>query len=170
VTAHDRSSPPVMARMWHSGWACGRRDRTLDRLLTIQGIQVAEDRGRSSAPRLWSARARCRSAWLLHFVAGRVGARGLFVPKPSCRTDCQGFGMPGLGNTVRRRPPPSVVVGGDCYSLGYSVAREPMSQAVAWEFVWGQSASRLRNQADLSVSDRSSLSPVPRSRTQWAQP
>ena len=39
--------------------------------------------------------------------------------------------MPGLGNIVRRRPLASMVVGGDCYSLGYSVAREPVSRAVA---------------------------------------
>ncbi len=49
---------------------------------------------------------------------------GLFVPKPSHRVRCQRCGVPDLGTTVRRCPLAFTAVGGDCYSLGYSVARE----------------------------------------------
>ena len=45
--------------------------------------------------------------------------------------DCQGGGMSDLGCTVRRCPLASTAVGDDCYSLGYSVARESVSRAVA---------------------------------------
>jgi hypothetical protein len=46
---------------------------------------------------------------------------GLFVPKPSHRTDCQRCGISDLGSAVRRRPLASTAVGGDCYSVGYSL-------------------------------------------------
>lgn len=49
---------------------------------------------------------------------------GLFVPKPSTGWDGQRPSTPELGETVRERPLASTAVGGDCYSLGYSVARE----------------------------------------------
>jgi hypothetical protein len=54
----------------------------------------------------------------------RLVEAGLFVPKPTRDAGCQGCGLPGLGSTVRRCPLTSTAVGGDCYSLGYSVARE----------------------------------------------
>jgi hypothetical protein len=38
--------------------------------------------------------------------------------------------LPDLGSTVRRCPLASTAVGGDCYSLGYSVARDSMARAV----------------------------------------
>lgn len=50
-------------------------------------------------------------------------AIGLFVPKPSTNANYQRCGMPDLGSTVRQRPLLAMAVTGDCYSLGYSVAR-----------------------------------------------
>jgi hypothetical protein len=47
----------------------------------------------------------------------------LFVPKPSRGADCQPCGTPDLGPIVRQRPLVSPAGGGDCYSVGYSVAR-----------------------------------------------
>jgi hypothetical protein len=52
---------------------------------------------------------------------------GLLVPKPSTGAGYQRCGMSDLGSTVRRCPLASTAVGGDCYSLGYSVARESVS-------------------------------------------
>ncbi len=46
---------------------------------------------------------------------------GLFVPKSSRGVGCQGYGLPDQATTVRWRPLASAVVGGHCYSLGYSV-------------------------------------------------
>jgi hypothetical protein len=40
--------------------------------------------------------------------------------------DCLRCGLLDLGTTVRRCPLASIDVGDDCYSLGYSVARDPM--------------------------------------------
>jgi hypothetical protein len=63
---------------------------------------------------------------------GQIGnAGGPFVPKPSTGAGYQRCGMSDLGSTVRRCPLASTAVGGDCYSLGYSVARESVSRAVA---------------------------------------
>ena len=56
--------------------------------------------------------------------ADPLSACGLFVPKPPHHAGYQGCGLPGLGSTVRQCPLVSGAVGGDCYSLGYSVARE----------------------------------------------
>jgi hypothetical protein len=47
----------------------------------------------------------------------------LFVPKPSRGADSQDCDISDLGRTVRRCPLASTAVGGDCYSLGYSVTR-----------------------------------------------
>ncbi len=44
----------------------------------------------------------------------------LFAPKPIRAADCQGCGMPDLGIIVHWYLLVSVVVGGDCYSVGYS--------------------------------------------------
>jgi hypothetical protein len=46
---------------------------------------------------------------------------GLFVPKPTRDVDCQGSGLPDLGSDVRRCPLASTAVGGDCYSVRYSL-------------------------------------------------
>jgi hypothetical protein len=59
--------------------------------------------------------------------SGASRPAGLFVPKPSRGAGCQGCGLPGLGSIVRRCPLASAAVGGDCYSLGYSVARESVA-------------------------------------------
>jgi hypothetical protein len=45
-------------------------------------------------------------------------------PKPTHGAACLRCGLSGLGTAVRQRPLASTVVGGDCYSLGYSVPRE----------------------------------------------
>jgi hypothetical protein len=50
--------------------------------------------------------------------------------------------MSDLGSAVRRCPLASTTVGGDCYSLGYSVARESVSRAVAYEVVLGLDLTR----------------------------
>ena len=60
-------------------------------------------------------------------LSGASRTAGLFVPKPSTGVDCQRRSTPGLGQTVRGRLPVSTAVGGDCYSLGYSVAQVPVS-------------------------------------------
>jgi len=52
---------------------------------------------------------------------------GLFVPKPNRGADCQGCGPSDLGTTVRHRPPASGDDRAGCYSLGYSVACNPVS-------------------------------------------
>jgi len=57
-------------------------------------------------------------------VARFGNAIGLFVPKPSTGANYQRYGMSDLGSTIRRCPLASTAVGGDCYSLGYSVARK----------------------------------------------
>jgi hypothetical protein len=51
----------------------------------------------------------------------------IFVPKPSTDADCQRRSTSDLGWGVRGRPLASAAIGGDCYSLGDSIAREPMS-------------------------------------------
>jgi hypothetical protein len=59
-------------------------------------------------------------------VSNTIRIAGLFVPKPSHGADCQRCRTPDLGTTVRQHPLASAVVGGDCYSLGYSVHVEPL--------------------------------------------
>jgi hypothetical protein len=51
---------------------------------------------------------------------------GLFVPNPSPGEACQGRIVLDLGQSVRECPWASTAVGGGCYSLGYSVASEPV--------------------------------------------
>jgi hypothetical protein len=72
---------------------------------------------------------------------GRSTGVGLFVPKPSRAAACQRCGMPDLGTTVHQRALASTVGDGDCYSLGYSVARtcsgdsdaQPFDPALSFE-------------------------------------
>lgn len=63
------------------------------------------------------------------------GLDGLFVPKLGNGAGCQGCGVSDLGSIVRRCPLACTAVGGDCYSFAYSVARESMARAVAYEVV-----------------------------------
>jgi hypothetical protein len=59
----------------------------------------------------------------LDIKAAGFGSSGLFVPKPTSRAYYQHYGTSDLGATVRQCPLTPTAGGGDCYSVGYSVAR-----------------------------------------------
>jgi hypothetical protein len=58
-----------------------------------------------------------------HLQSVRFGsARGLFVPNPSVSADCQRRSTLGVRQAVRGCRLTSTVGGGDCHSVGHSVA------------------------------------------------
>src|SRR5262249_41254286 len=96
-------------------------------------IGTARGEGQASKPAAQhrrhasAARKQTAAGTALQTVIATPGsAVGLFVPKPSTGAGYQRCGMPDLGSTVRRCPLASTAVGSGCYSLGYSVVREPV--------------------------------------------
>ena len=62
-------------------------------------------------------------------------------PEAKSRCSLPGLQHSDLGRTIRRCPLASTAVGDDCYSIGYSVARESVSRAAAKEIVRSQPAT-----------------------------
>jgi hypothetical protein len=107
-----------------SGVADGQVVRCCQRVDDCRGVPMAgvgSQRCRHRCrqiPVIWLSKARSRG--LRH----ELGDSGLFAPKPTCRPRWLHYISPDLGTTVIQRPlGVSAAVGGDCYSLVYSVAR-----------------------------------------------
>src|SRR5260370_248453 len=79
---------------------------------------------------------------------------GLFAPKPRQGAVCQHRRMPDLGTTVHPRPLASAAGRGDCYSLGYSVARVVLADRECPPIIMasGPSVSRGRGRLPLAHS------------------
>jgi hypothetical protein len=85
-------------------------------------------------------------------MAAGIEHGGLFAPNATTDVSYQGSGMLDLAQIIRPRPLASTAVGGDCYSLGYSVARG--DRPVLPRVVGACSARKIRNRPEAEHWER----------------